>query len=395
MPIPPVVLEWLQLLLRWTHVMAAILWIGDSFLFMWMDASLARPSAARPGTAAGELWMTHSGGFYEVVKHRSLAALPDRLFWFQWQSYATWLSGVALLVVVFAAGGRALLLDGGATLPHGVALALAFALLPLAVLLYELLCRAVRSDAALAAAGLAACAALAWGLGQLYTSRAAFLLVGAALGTVMTANVFLAIVPAQRRMLSATRAGVPVDTTPGARAKRRSVHNHYLTFPVLFTMLASHFASFHAHRFAWAALALLFAGSAGVKLWMNLRGRMSRPLLAGTVACFVAVAALTAPPGESAAVRALASHPPVDPGEAYAIVQARCVACHAVRPAFAGFGPAPAGVTFESPEQMSAWSERILTRVVETRTMPLGNLTGMTDEERVRLGAWARQQRRR
>jgi uncharacterized membrane protein len=393
----PVVQEWLNLVVRWAHVIAAIMWIGDSFLFMWMDASLSRPAPGRARTVTGELWMTHSGGFYEVLKHKSLAALPDRLFWFKWQSYATWISGVLLLIVVFGLGSQAQLQDAGAPLPHAAAFAISLALLPVAVAAYELLMRTpvARSAIALGAVTILAVAALAWGVSQLYTARAAFLMVGAMLGTIMTANVFLVIVPGQARMLAATRAGTEVDTTHGVRAKQRSIHNHYLTFPVLFTMLAGHFPSFFGHPQAWAVLTLLFIAGAGLKAMMNFRTRTSRWVVAGTLASLAIAAVMTAPPGESASVRALAAHAPVAVEEARTIVQMRCVVCHAARPAIEAFPAAPNGVLLETPEQMTAWSERIIARVVDTQTMPLGNLTGMTDDERTRLGAWAYQQRKR
>ena len=394
---PPIVGEWLNVFLRWAHVVAAIMWIGDSFLFMWMDASLSPPAAGRAGTVTGELWMTHSGGFYEVLKHKSLRELPARLFWFKWQSYMTWISGVLLLIVVFGLGSRAQLLDGSSTLPHGAGLALALALLPLAVGVYELLMRSpvARSPRALGALAIVAVAALSYGLMQVYTPRAAFLLVGAMLGTIMTANVFLVIIPGQGRMLAATRAGTEVDTSHGVRAKQRSIHNHYLTFPVLFTMLAGHFPSLFGHPWAWVVLTLLFIGGAGLKAIMNFRTRTSRWVVAGTLASLAAAAAMTAPPGDSAPVRALAAHTPVPVEQARAIVQMRCVTCHAARPSNAAFTAPPNGVMLESPEQMAAWSERIIVRVVETQTMPLGNLTGMTDGERATLGAWAYQQRGR
>jgi len=394
---PPIVVEWLQVFLRWAHVVAAIMWIGDSFLFMWMDASLSRPAPGRAGTVTGELWMTHSGGFYEVLKHKSLAALPDRLFWFMWQSYATWISGVLLLIVVFGLGSQAQLVNAGAPLAHGPAFWISLALLPVAVGVYELLMRTpvARSAIALGAVATVAVAALAWGLPHLYTPRASFLLVGAMLGTIMTANVFLVIIPGQGRMMAATRAGTEVDTTHGVRAKQRSIHNHYLTFPVLFTMLAGHFPSFFGHPQAWAVLTLLFIAGAGLKAMMNFRTRTSRWVVAGTLASLAVAAVMTAPPGESAPVRALAAHAPVAVEEARAIVQMRCVTCHAARPSNQAFPAPPNGVMLETPEQMTAWSERIITRVVETQTMPLGNLTGMTDDERTRLGAWAYQQRKR
>lgn len=385
--------EWLNVLLRWAHVIAAIMWVGDSFLFMWMDSALGRPRQDRQGDVSGEMWMTHSGGFYEVVKHRSLAALPPRLHWFMWQSYSTWITGVLLLAVVYGLGGRAMLLDASSGLPHGAAVALAFGVLAAALAVYEGLCRlpGLRGHA-FSVAGLAAIAAAAWALTHVFTPRAGFLLTGAAVGTVMTANVFFVIIPGQAKMLAATREGRPVDVAHGARAKARSTHNHYLTLPVLLVMLSNHFPALTGSPHAWAVLALLFVFGAGAKRLMNDLGRTPWPVSAGTVASLAGAVLLTLPPGPGPETRALAAHPPVDDAAARAIVQTRCATCHATRPANEAFASPPAGVVFESPEQMRAYADRIVFRVVETKTMPLGNLTGMTDDERRTLGAWAWQQ---
>jgi len=392
----PVVQEWLNLAIRWAHVIAAIMWIGDSFLFMWMDSSLDRPRAGREGDVSGEMWMMHSGGFYEVVKHRSLGALPARLHWFMWQSYSTWITGVLLLAVVYGLGGRAMLLGPASGLSQGEAVALAFGVLVAALALYEGLCRVpgLRGPA-FAAAGLALVAAAAWALTHVFTPRAGFLLTGAAVGTIMTANVFFVIIPGQARMLAATREGRAVDVSHGVRAKTRSTHNHYLTLPVLLVMLANHFPSLYGAQHAWAVLALLFVFGAGVKRFMNQPGRTPWPVTAGTLASLAGAIALTLPPGAGPETRALAALPPVDDTAARAIVQARCASCHATRPANEAFAAPPGGVVFESPEQMRAYADRIVFRVVETKTMPLGNLTGMTEEERRTLGAWAWQQTHR
>ncbi|MCC6348185.1 MAG: urate hydroxylase PuuD [Candidatus Eisenbacteria bacterium] len=385
--------EWLNVLLRVAHVVAAIMWIGDSFLFMWLDSSLRRGREDRPGDVAGELWMTHSGGFYEVVKYRSLARLPERLYWFMWQSYSTWITGVLLLAVVFGLGGRAMLLGPDSTLAQGSAVAIAFGVLVAGWLVYEGLCRipALRGPA-FAVAGLAVVTAAAWWLGQVFTPRAAFLLTGAACGTIMTANVFFVIIPGQSRMVAATREGRAVDVSHGLRAKERSTHNHYLTLPVLLMMLSNHFPALYGAPHAWAVLGLLFVFGAGAKLMMNRLAATPWPVVAGTLASLAGAIAFTLPPGPGAGVRALAGHAPVDDATARAIVQARCASCHATHPGNEAFTAPPAGVVFESPEQMRAYADRILFRVVETKTMPLGNLTGITDEERVTLGAWAWQQ---
>lgn len=394
---PAILQEWLNLALRWAHVIAAILWVGDSFFFMWLDAALEQPRRARAGEVAGEAWLTHSGGFYEIVKHRSLGRLPERLHWFMWQSYLTWITGVLLLLVVYGLGGRAMLLSPASTLGHGAALALALGVLGAGVLAYDLLCRvpALRDARVLGAVGLPLIAALAWALGRVFEPRAAFLLVGATLGSVMASNVFFRIIPAQRRMVAATRAGQPVDTAPGVEAKRRSTHNHYLTLPVLATMLSNHFPALYAHPHAWAVLALLTVAGAGVKVMMNRGWRTPALVTAGTLAAGVGLAVLSAPAHDLGDTRALARRAPVELAAARSIVQTRCVTCHAARPDHPAFAAPPNGVVLESVEQMEAYAPRILQRVYVTHTMPLGNLTGMTDEERETLGAWAFQRRAR
>jgi uncharacterized membrane protein len=394
---PAILQEWLHLALRWAHVVAAILWVGDSFFFMWLDAALEAPRRARTGDVTGEAWLTHSGGFYEIVKHRSLGRLPERLHWFMWQSYTTWITGVLLVLVVYGLGGRAMLLGPTAALGHLAALGLALAVMVAGVGVYDLLCRvpALRDARALGAVGLPLIAALAWALGRVYEPRAAFLLVGATLGSVMASNVFFRIIPAQRRMLEATREGRAVDTSWGARAKLRSVHNHHLTLPVLATMLSNHFPSLYANRHAWAVLALLSVVGAGIKVMMNRGWRTPAVVTAGTLASAIGLALLSAPAHDLGETRALARHAPVELAAARSIVQTRCVTCHAARPSNASFAAPPNGVVFESVEQMEAYAPRILERVYVTRTMPLGNLTGITDAERETLGAWAYQQRGR
>jgi len=386
----PFLREWLNVVLRWAHVTAAIMWIGDSFLFAWMDSALQRPSPDRAADVAGELWMIHSGGFYEVVKHRNPSAVPARLHWFMWESYATWISGVLLLTVVYALGGRAMLLDGASTATQGAALAVVLVTLVGGVLAYEGLCRvpALRGPR-LAATGLALATLLGWSLLRVLSARAAFLLVGATLGTIMTANVFRVIIPVQRQMVDAVRNGEPASQARAAWAGERSRHNHFLTLPVLFTMLSNHFPALWGGPHAWAVLPLMFAVGGGTKWFMNRGSRTPLPAVIGTLASLAAVVALTLPPAPGPAVRALGRHAPVPDAEARLVVQMRCVTCHSAHPSNAAFASPPNGVTFETVEQMRAFADRIVYRVVETRTMPLGNLTGITEDERATLGAWA------
>lgn len=392
-----IVLDWLNLLVRWVHVIAAIMWIGDSFLFMWLDSHLTAPTKPREGAVLGELWMTHSGGFYEVIKRKSLAQneLPAQLYWFKWESYTTWLSGFALLCVVYYGGNAAFLIDPGVrALSQGEAALISLSLLPLAFGVYELLWLTPLSkdNRAFGLVGFGLLTALGYGLTQVFSGRGAFLQLGATMATVMAANVFFRIIPSQKHMLAATKAGTPVDTSYGLRAKGRSVHNHYLTLPVLFTMLSNHFPSTYGHEQAWLVLALLFLFGAALKYVMNFRGKSSPVVLAGLFGSLGGFVFLTRPTHEALpGLERYTAAAPVSYATVEAVLQARCVSCHAAKPTSSMFPGPPQGVMLETKAQVAQHVERIYLRAVATKTMPLGNLTGITTEERDLLGAWVAQ----
>ena len=400
MTLPPLLLEWLGALLRAAHVLAGILWIGDSFLFMWMDASLEPPRADRArdpqgpaGSIVGELWMVHSGGFYEVVKRRSLtpAELPPNLYWFKWQSYSTWISGVFLLAVVYWLGGGAMLVDSGSRLTRGTAVAVSAVTLVAGWLVYDAACRSPlrRRPALLAMLLVLAFAAVAYGLTRVFGARAAWLQAGAILGTIMAANVWRVIIPGQARMLAQTRAGEPVDTAPGVLAKARSTHNHYLTFPVLFLMLSQHFPAGYGHPLGWLVLLLVCGAGVALKYLMNKRGRSDWRAVAAGAAALVGAIVLTARPAPGAGAGAGSALGIAVPDEqAFAIVERRCTTCHSEHSSNPAFPQPPSGVMLDRPDRLRAMAPRVRVRAVETKTMPLGNLTGMTDAERDTLGAW-------
>ncbi len=390
-------LEWLNLLGRWVHVIAAIMWIGDSFLFMWMDSHLTPPTRPREGAVAGELWMVHSGGFYEVVKRRYLAPneMPASLHWFKWQAYMTWISGFFLLVVVYYLGGSAYLTDPAvANLSGGAAIAISLGIFVVTWLIYDALWMSslAREPKIANVLTCALVVTVVYALTQLYSGRAAYLLTGATLGTVMAANVWRRIIPSQNQMLAATRAGTEVDVSLGLRAKQRSIHNHYITLPVLFTMLSIHFPSTYGNAYPGFMLVLIMVVGVVGKYVMNFHGRSSKLVVAAGIVALVGVVSMTVRETHPAAASlALAGGPPVAFAEAEAIIQRRCVNCHAARPANPSFPQPPNGVTLEDPRRIHALADRILVRAVTTKTMPLGNLTGMTDEERAVLGAWIAQ----
>ncbi|MDP2341755.1 MAG: urate hydroxylase PuuD [Deltaproteobacteria bacterium] len=389
-----VVQEWLNVVVRWAHVIAAIMWIGDSFLFMWLDSHLTTPTKKRDGDVVGELWMTHSGGFYEMVKRKTLAKdeLPPLIHWFKWESYSTWITGFLLLVIVYYAGGRAMLVEASSTLSHEEAVAISLGCLAAGVVFYDFLCRTpvIKNNRIFGVIALGLIVTVAWGLLQVFSPRAVFLQIGAMLGTIMASNVFFRIIPSQRHMLSATAAGEPVDPAYGYRAKQRSVHNHYLTLPVLFTMLSNHFPGLYAHAQSWAVVGLVFVAGVGVKYFMNFRLKTHPVIIVGTVVAFSAVGILTLPTKADGSTTSPAGDQ-VAWSTVQKILEARCLGCHAKKPTTPGFAAPPVGMTFEDPRDVVAQKDRILIRAVQTKTMPLGNLTGMTEEERAILGRWIAQ----
>jgi uncharacterized membrane protein len=390
------VTELLDVALRWVHVIAGIMWIGNSLLFNWLDRNL-RPPTSGAADAQGDIWLIHSGGFY-LVEKTSLAGrpLPAPLHWFKWQAYTTWLSGVALLVVVYYAGGRALLADPSvAPIGHWTAVAVAVGAMVGGWLLYDTLWRTVAPRAAAFAAALSivGLASIVVALTSLLSGRAAFLHVGAMLGTIMAANVRSVIMPSQDLLVSAVREGRPPNPAAAAAAKTRSIHNNYLTFPVIVLMVSSHFPSLYGHPWSGLILLILIATGAAVRHVMNVRFtyRPWVPALAGTVAtASVLLYLLVALGGSRAAATpvALTASDSATFTNVRTIIDRRCAACHSRQPSDLSFGVAPGGVAFDTPEEVAASAARIRERAVVTRTMPPGNKTRMTERERAMLARW-------
>ncbi len=386
--------QWLNLALRWGHVIAGIAWIGTSFYFNWLNSRLAPPPAdrAEPGVA-GELWSVHGGGFYRVVKYVvAPGALPRTLHWFKWEAYATWLTGFALLVLIYYLGAESFLIDPQvARLDPRTAIALGVGTLLVAWIVYDALCRSPLGEkpVALAAALFALGTGLAWGLSRLLSPHAAYIHVGAAIGTIMAANVLMVIIPAQRNMVAALAQGRPPDARRGKQAALRSLHNNYLTLPVLFVMVSSHYPETWGDPRSWAILAVLAVIGAGTRHWFNLRnqGRRNAWLLPTAALGLVALALVTAPQSGPASPGGADG---VSFAEVRVIVAHRCAVCHSSAPTMPGIPAAPLGVLLDTPDQIRIRAPRILVRAVETQTMPLGNLTGITPEEREVLGRWVR-----
>ena len=265
--------EWLDFLARWLHVIAGIVWIGASFYFIALDSHLGTPGPEAGEGVGGEAWEIHGGGFYRVQKYRvAPPSLPERLLWFKWEAYTTWLSGFALFVFLYYVNARTYLIDPSvADLEPWEAIAISIGLLVVAWVVYDVLCRLVRNELVLAAALLSLTTLAAWGCGHLFSGRAEYIQVGAMLGTIMAANVFLVIIPAHWELVRAKEAGREPDAAPGLRGKQRSVHNNYLTLPVLFAMLSNHFPSSYGHSYSWLVLMAMMLIGAWIRVFFNLR----------------------------------------------------------------------------------------------------------------------------
>ena len=385
--------EWLQFLARWLHVVGAIAWIGASFYFIALDNHLrppADPEDAERGVG-GEAWEIHGGGFYQVLKYRlTPPRLPEPLYWFKWEAYTTWLSGFALMVFLYYFNADTYLIDKSvADLSDGVAIGISIGLLAVAWIVYDALCRLLRNELVLAAALLGLTTLAAWGASELFSGRASYVQVGSMLGTIMVGNVFFVIIPAHWGLIRAKEAGREPDPAPAVRAKQRSVHNNYLTLPVVFAMLSNHFPATYGHSWSWLVLVALMTIGAWIRHFFNLRhaGRTVWwiPVTAALGIAVVAVAIRpddgsgSAPPGSAA----------VPFARAQTIVQARCVPCHSAQPT--KVDAAPLGIVFDTLEQIHAQASLIERVAVSSKTMPLGNATGMTQAERNELGAWIRQ----
>ena len=400
------ILECLGLALRWLHVVAAIAWIGESFYFVMLDRSL-KPSANAPAGVAGELWSVHGGGFYHKQKYLTAPTqMPEDLHWSKWKAYTTWLSGFALFVLLYLLAPNIYLIDpavAALSSTQAIVIALAF---PIAAWIgYDLLCRLVGfRDGLLGVLVGALALGLCFVATQLFAGRAAFLLVGAALGTIMTANVFFVIIPGQKRMVAALARGETPDPLPGLRGKQRSVHNTYFTLPVVFAMLSIHYATAYAHPHNWLVLALYMAAGAlirqffvawhsGDRAWGLLATGML--VLIGTFAWLAPSSALPAPENshatnisQSAASGEAesSSNSAVETGEIQAILKRHCTACHSARPSL--MVSAPKGVMLDDASEIERYADLIQRQTVALKIMPPGNITGISDGERESIARW-------
>jgi uncharacterized membrane protein len=391
-------LDWANLLLRWLHVITAIAWIGASFHFVLLDNSLYKPSD--PELLArgvdGESWAVHGGGFYHSNKYFTAPKnLPDHLHWSFWESYSTWLSGFALLVVLYFFNATSFLVDPRVHAWSGTA-AVVGALIYLGAgwLVYDMLCRvfgkatdgSVGGDAKVGMLVFVYVCVATWIACQLFAGRAAFLLTGAMLATIMSANVFFVIIPGQRKVVAAMRAGQPVDPNHGKRAKQRSVHNTYFTLPVVIAMLTNHYGMVYQHALNWLVLILLMLAGALIRLFFVLRhkgpNRWELPFAA--VLLIVLVAVIVAPkpePADAAAAPAAPAAPGSEFAQVRAVIDQRCTMCHNAQ-------VISKNIQLHTPELVARHAQAIYQQAVVLKAMPMNNATQITDAERALLKRW-------
>jgi uncharacterized membrane protein len=387
-----VLTEWLSIIIRWLHVIAGIGWIGSSFYFIHLDLSLKARSNLPPGVK-GDAWQVHGGGFYHMVKYLvAPAQMPDELTWFKWEAYATWLSGFALLVLVYYLGADLYLIDKSVlNLSAPVAAGIAFGTLLVAWLFYEGLCRSplAKHEVAMALVGYVFLVAVTYGFTHVFSGRGAFTQIGALIGTIMVANVFIIIIPYQRKTVAALIAGKEPDPEWGEEGKRRSVHNNYLTLPVVFLMIANHYPLMFATRYNWLIVAIVLLIGPVIRHFYNSRHEGSgNPWWTWAVAAagMIAVAWLSAAGPRQTTTGALPTN--VNAKAAQNVVLSRCSMCHTSEPGWPGVHGPPKDIVLDSPEAISQHARLIDINAVRSSAMPPGNITEMTPQERQILAAW-------
>jgi uncharacterized membrane protein len=387
-----IISEWASLILRWLHVVAAIAWIGSSFYFIHLDLSL-RPRGDLPDGVHGEAWQVHGGGFYRIMKYLvAPRETPEELTWFKWEAYTTWLSGFALMVVVYYLDADLFLVDKSIlNLTPAQAGLFSFCSLTLAWLLYEIACRTGlgQRELGFAIGGYLFLVALTYAFTHVLSGRGAFNQIGAIIGTIMVANVFAVIIPNQKKIVASLVAGQTPDPKLGKTSKERSVHNNYLTLPVVVLMISNHYPLLYATRFNWIIVAIVLALGPVIRHFFNERhaGRKSPWWVWGVAAAgVIAIGLLSAAGPREVKAGALAAQPTF--ADVEEIVMSRCSMCHAAEPVWAGIATAPKGILLDAPAHIQR-NIRLVGRVAAwSGAMPPGNITEMTGEERTILSAY-------
>jgi len=381
--------EWISLVIRWAHFITGVAWIGASFYFNWLENHLERMHKGEG--IAGDLWAVHGGGFYFLQKYKlAPPRMPETLHWFKYEAYATWLTGVALLSVVYYGNTRVYMIDPAvAELSTFSAIAIGVGSMIVSWFVYDIACKSplAKNTPVLALLVVAWFILLSWGLSELLSGRAAFIHVGAAIGTIMAANVFRVIIPAQKDMVAAVVAHRQPAAIKGENALQRSRHNNYFTLPVLFIMISIHYPGTFGHPWNWLVLAGISIVGVGIRHYFNVRHLRGPKIVWLIVSLFaLVVLALVSRPAEVILPDGGAKSPAT--AEILPVVQQRCAVCHSVTPTWAGITAPPAGLSYESESSIENAAQLIYQATVVARTMPLGNVTGMTEDERQQIALW-------
>lgn len=392
---------WLNLALRWFHITAGIAWIGSSFYFIWLDYSLLPPQQESDKKAGifGEVWSVHGGGFYRSTKFaKAPQELPDVLHWFKWEAYSTWISGFLLFVLIYYFDTKVYLIDSEnfALTPYqAILVSLSFFIG--SYLVYDGLCRFIQEKSPIFFAILIffALSILAYALTHVFSNKAAFLHFGAVLGSIMAGNVFFVIIPNQKKIVNALLKKKVPDFRLGKMGKNRSVHNNYLTLPVLFTMISAHYPLSFGHPFSWIVLVVITFLSAFIRHYFNLKHQGKNAFWVLIVSFFLIVIGIYIVELTRNKTTSQATTKIIEITQIQKIFEERCITCHRAKPTFAGLTEPPGGISFEELTEIQKRVKSIYEQVVVSKAMPLGNITQLTDEERVLIAQWAQQQQKK
>ena len=382
--------DWANLLIRWGHMIAGIGWIGTSFYFIALDLSLKKREKMKEGVM-GTAWEVHGGGFYHVEKFTvAPKELPGDLVWFKWEAYITWLTGFLLLIVQFYLDAGAWMIDPDVmALEPWQAVGISIASLAVGWFVYDGLCRSPigQKTTLLTVIGFLWVLAAAYFYTEVFSGRTAMIHVGAFIGTIMAANVFAVIIPNQKKVTSALLAGAAPDPKYGEIGKQRSIHNTYLTLPVLVTMVSGHYPMLSGHPQAWLIVAFIIVGGACLR-HVLVSHEVGEPFATYRAALPVILIALFAAIYMTTPQQRNTADIDVTDVQVMAIVQKHCTSCHAAKPKNEAVDAPPKNIILENTDQLSRHGKQVLQFAVQTRAMPLGNETGMTAQERLKLGAW-------
>lgn len=392
----PYINEWLNLIIRFAHMITGIAWIGASFYFVWLDNHLENPPQWKKDKGiGGDLWAIHGGGFYEVAKYKlAPSVMPQNLHWFKWEAYTTWITGFLLLSLMFYVGAESYLIDKRvADISQFQAIALGLGAIVVGVGCYEILVRTSLKNHGLLLGIilLVIGTALSYGLTQVFSARGAYMHMGAIIGTIMAGNVFFGIMPSQRALVNAVKEGKAPDAKFGLNAKLRSTHNTYTTLPILFIMISNHYPMTFNHSANWLVLMAIILITAAVRQYFVLChfGKQKPLVLVGSIVATIVLAISIAP--TTTELTEEQKSQTVDSAQIETIIEQRCGTCHADSPTDDIFTIAPAGIVFSDAASIEQWAPRIKARVIDAKDMPFMNKTQMTDEERNTLAIWLEQ----